>query len=114
MWTTEKYPHTAATVPHDKALQLVCFGLHGPVAETSFRPHTALAVSWFAFHGGSARLRKAFSLAGLGQTRAAERGSRSVVYLTDSVEYSGGDVELPGKGSTPEGLAKNWSTEAPR
>lgn len=66
------------------------------------------------FTGGSARLRKAFSLAGLGQTKAAKRGSRSIVYLTDSAEYSGGDVELSGKGSTPEGLAKNWSTEAPR
>ena len=30
-----------------------------------------------------AKLRKAFSLAGLGQTRAAERGSRSIVYLKD-------------------------------
>ena len=53
-------------------------------------------------------------MAGLGQTKAAKRGSRSIVYLTDSAEYSGGDVELSGKGSTPEGLAKNWSTEAPR
>lgn len=52
MWTTKIYPHAYATVPHVKALQLVCFGLHGPVAETSFKPHTALAVSWFAFHWG--------------------------------------------------------------
>lgn len=61
-----------------------------------------------------AKLRKAFSLAGLGQTRAAERSSRSVVYLADPAEYSGGDVEFLGKGPTPESLAKSWAATVPR
>ena len=40
--------------------------------------------------------------------------SRSVVYLADPAKYSGGDVELLGKGSTPEGLTKSWAAKMPR
>lgn len=61
-----------------------------------------------------AKLRKAFSLAGLGQARAAERGSRSIVYLKDPSEYSGEDAERLGRGSTPESLAKEWVATVPR
>lgn len=61
-----------------------------------------------------AKLRKAFSLAGLGQTRAAERGSRSIVYLKDSSEYSGEEAERLDMGSTPETLAKEWVVTVPR
>lgn len=59
----------------------------------------------------SREAQRAFSLAGLGQARAVERGSRSIVYLKDPSEYSGGDVELLGKGYTPEGLAKSWAAK---
>jgi len=61
-----------------------------------------------------AKLRKAFSLAGLGQARAAERGSRSIVYLKDSSEYSGEEAERLDMGSTPETLAKEWVVTVPR
>lgn len=61
-----------------------------------------------------AKLRKAFSLAGLGQARAAERGSRSIVYLKDSPEYSGEEAERLDMGSTPETLAKEWVVTVPR
>ncbi|WP_137657231.1 AAA family ATPase [Bifidobacterium moukalabense] len=61
-----------------------------------------------------AKLRKAFSLAGLGQARAAERGSRSIVYLKDPSEYSGEEAERLGRGSTPETLAKEWVATVPR
>ena len=61
-----------------------------------------------------AKLRKAFSLAGLGQARAAERGSRSIVYLKDSSEYSGEEAERLDRGSTPETLAKEWVVTVPR
>ena len=43
-----------------------------------------------------------------------QRSSRSVVYLADPAKYSGGDVELLGKGSTPEGLTKSWVAKMPR
>lgn len=61
-----------------------------------------------------AKLRKAFSLAGLGQARAAERGSRSIVYLKDPSEYSGEEAERLDMGSTPETLAKEWVATVPR
>ncbi len=61
-----------------------------------------------------AKLRKAFSLAGLGQARVAERGSRSIVYLKDSSEYSGEEAERLDMGSTPETLAKEWVVTVPR
>lgn len=61
-----------------------------------------------------AKLRKAFSLAGLGQARAAERGSRSIVYLKDPSEYSGEEAERLDMGSTPETLAKEWIATVPR
>lgn len=61
-----------------------------------------------------AKLRKAFSLAGLGQAKAAERGSRSIVYLKDSSEYSGEEAERLDMGSTPETLAKEWVVTVPR
>lgn len=61
-----------------------------------------------------AKLRKAFSLAGLGQARAAERGSRSIVYLKDPYEYSGEEAERLDMGSTPETLAKEWVATVPR
>lgn len=61
-----------------------------------------------------AKLRKTFSLAGLGQARAAERGSRSIVYLKDSSEYSGEEAERLDMGSTPETLAKEWVVTVPR
>ena len=54
---------------------------------------------------------RAFSLAGLGQARAAERGSRSIVYLKDPSEYSGEEAERLGRGSTSETLAKRMGCD---
>jgi hypothetical protein len=50
----------------------------------------------------------------LGQARAAERGSRSIVYLKDPSEYSDKEMERLGMGSTPESLAKEWVATVPR
>ena len=61
-----------------------------------------------------AKLRKAFSPAGVEQTRAAERASRSIVYIKDPSEYSGNAAKQLNTGSTPEQLAKEWAATMPR
>lgn len=60
------------------------------------------------------KIRKAFAMAGVRQTRAAEKHSRSIVYLEDAAEYAGGEMERLKIGVTPEQLAKEWALTIPR
>lgn len=62
----------------------------------------------------SREAQKGFLSGRLGQARAAERGSRSIVYLKDPSEYSGEEAERLDVGSTPETLAKEWVATVPR